>query len=246
MGIRSVVNIISACATATENNELLQYVLPIVGALISASVPVLFGIYLFVRQKQHELIVERYLHRGLDELHGHCQHIINVHMYNWALCMTKLKLFRDAPDEIDASKIYDGYEKLRPDGFPFSAASRVNALTNSGTFWEAFQLISAFGSRSQNFCTLEFPMVLKAVLDKKIIGKNQEIYDDAFSTLKKLDDDANSMLTLMGLMSSVSLIFETSKLTLNTVFKIHKNEKVVAAIFALKEEIKKVEAELAV
>lgn len=212
------------------------------GILVTAAAPFLVGILLFVRQKEHELIVERYLRNGLDEVLAHCQHVMNIHAHNWSLALSRLRHFRDVRDELDPQKVYEGFEKIRPDLLPFSAAGRVNALTNGREVWQALQLIVAFGGRSQNFCGVELPMAMKAALEGRVAGDVSEMIEVAFTELKELNRECDEMLVMMGNISKIAISFETSSLKLSKLFAFHKSVVVLTAKAALKQDIKAIEA----
>lgn len=127
----------------------------LLSAAFAASLSAIFAVWVYRRQKQQDLDIERHLRAGIDLLLERTSALINSHTQNWALALNCVKLYRDVPHK--AEEFLRQLRWIDPEfgTFPFAAVGRVNALINSVVLWKGLQIVSAFAARSHWLCTVE-------------------------------------------------------------------------------------------
>jgi uncharacterized membrane-anchored protein YhcB (DUF1043 family) len=64
-----------------------------------------FGLRIYFRQREYELVKQRYLEQSLDVISGDLEAISSAFNHNWAHCLNILKEYRDAPGTFDQAHL---------------------------------------------------------------------------------------------------------------------------------------------
>jgi hypothetical protein len=81
-------------------------------ALLVVIFTTLLGLWAYFRQKEYELVRQRYLEEGLDVLIHHVETALSVFQYNFTHSLLVLKTFRDLGADMPA-RLYDtGFQDL--------------------------------------------------------------------------------------------------------------------------------------
>lgn len=198
--------------------------------VVAAAIPVLYAARQFVKQKEYEIVRERYLERGFDEIIAAGERAMNAHTHNWGYALNVLKIFRDVPSEVDLAELELDRFRLSEKVFPYAAASRVMRATKSRAPWDALQLIVAFSNKSHEFCVIEMPKVIKAHIAGRTNASNAEIARDSVVELERLMNQADAYQDALGTIGVLALEFETSKFDLKSVDKFSERPNVNLAL----------------
>lgn len=212
-------------------------VLPILAALVAATIPVYFGARAFFSQKEHEIVQRRYLESGFDELAAMGERALNSHNHNWAYVLNLVKILRDVPSELNESEFTLDKFKHSDQQFPYAAASRVIRLTQSRLPWDALQLVVSFSNKSHEFCVIEVPKVLRAFLEGRANGTNEEIAQECAEYLRQLMLEADKHHDALGQINVLAMNFESSKFSFRKLGSFHKGNTVQQALSRLQEYI---------
>ena len=107
----------------------------------------------YYRQKEYELITERYLVQGLDRASIQTDKCLSIFRHNWAKSLTLLRLFRDAGKDIPLDLYRKGFIEPDPSIFELRVDYRLRDLTGNDIFNHARQLLEAFVHTSYDFIT---------------------------------------------------------------------------------------------
>lgn len=218
--------------------EFYRGIFSFIGVLIVAAIPVWFGARAFFRQKEHELVHERYLEKGFDELAATAERALNAHNCNWSYALNVLKKFRDVPNELKPVELDISCFTVVSPVFPYAAAGRVIRVTQSRAIWEAIQLIVAFGNRSYSLCAIEIPMAINAGIEGRLKGDNKELTKEASDHLETLMTDADIYLDALGQVNVIAFEFETSRFNFKSIREFYMSEAVKNAVLKLEEFVK--------
>lgn len=119
---------------------LLQISSIILGAALTAQL----AIVTYFREREHELILDRYLEGSLDYLAADLSQVSESFQHNWARCLAILKSYRDGPDEFDLNELTTGFVEVPGSRLNIVAHHRLQTLTGSSDYWCIHQKAMAF------------------------------------------------------------------------------------------------------
>lgn len=211
---------------AAESSGYLKDIFSIAAVLIAAALPLWFAAKAFSRQKEHELVYERYLQKGFDELLSVGEKALNSHNRNWKHALNVCKVFRDVPGMMAEEDLSE--EKFFPsvENFPYTAVNRIGLLVKSDVPWAAIQSIAAFSGKSHELCAIEIPKAIRAQLKGEISASNIEICNGASEELRKLMLEASELTEILGKVSAIALEFELSRFRFNELNKFSDRQRV--------------------
>ena len=193
---------------------LIQGVFTIVAALLTAW----FALSLYHRQKEYELVKQRYLDGSVDVLASEIENSLGVFNHNWARCLNILKTYRDAGELFDIKDLDTGFIEYESVHFNQIAHYRLHSLTNTYVYWNIYQKTLAFVTNSVSLMQHEIPDVIKAKITTDAIDSDQSaIVDDAFERLKKLQKESHKFSFLSNELQTIATLLEQEKLSLKNI-----------------------------
>jgi hypothetical protein len=112
-------------------------------ALFAASLTAWFAVLIYFRQREHELILSRYLEGSLDHLAAEVGIIYEAFSHNWARCLAIIKSYRDIEEQFDLEELSKGFVDLQAGKHNIVAHQRLFTLTGTNDYWVAYQLAMA-------------------------------------------------------------------------------------------------------
>lgn len=204
--------------------------------VIAACIVVWGGIWAYFRQKEYELVKQRYLDEGIDLLVGAAEASLNTFHSNWARCFQLVEQYKDNPN-FDTKELTRGFLKLSPDRWALTANYRVNKLVGEIDVWRAFQVVMAFSDYGCGITSSEIPEAIKdnMGLDDK---RRQKIAEKMTEQLSSLDEKANKHHLYIEMMQQIAAALEVRRFSFKKLESFRKSGDVVQALSTIKDEYK--------
>jgi hypothetical protein len=184
-----------------------------IATLIIALVVAYVGLRIYFRQKEYELVKQRYLEQALDIICGDLAALSNAFGHNWSRCLQVVRAYRDVPQTMDPSEVFIGFVPLGSSNFNAVAHNRLRVLIGSDVFWSLYQLALARYASLNNMVTDEIPRAVQALLNGKIEAKGSEVVDFAQKELKPMMSKSEHFATLAHALHQLSAILERERLS---------------------------------
>jgi len=177
----------------------------IIAALVASILAPKVGLLTYYRQKEYELVRERYLDNGLDLISFQVEHALRIFRHNLARSLDALKFFRDMGDKMPLSVLESGYLNLPSDAFDTSRYNVLEALLGEDCkyFWDLYQFTFAFVGTKNSIFIYDIPSILQAKIQEHE-GKRARTFSELHDELQKVSD---------GMTPSYKLQDELAKLT---------------------------------
>lgn len=140
--------------------ELLKALLTLLVGLTIARV----GLWIYFRQKEYELVKQRYLEQSIDVVAAELESAMGAFSHNWGRCLQLLKEYRDIEAHFDLDKLSSGFLAFESTGFQRIAHYRLRSLVQSDVIWKVYQLALAFAASANAKAASEIPATIKARL----------------------------------------------------------------------------------
>ena len=203
--------------------------------ILAAIIAVAAGIWAFYRQREYELVQQRYLEEGLDVVIATAENALYTFHHNWARCLELLKSFRDV-EHMKAEDFDSGFLHLPTDRFALTANYRVNQIVDSPTVWRVFQLITAFSQTACSVARDEIPAALKIKLTTDEVKASRKVMvDEAMKLLEELDTKARHFYAFIGHMQDIAMLLEEQKFALKQIRTLRKHPAVIEALAKLED-----------
>jgi hypothetical protein len=152
------------CELALDINEVVKYLFTVITLYIGYR----FGLLAYYRQKDYELVRQRYLDNGVDEVAANIEYGLSVYRNNWARGLQVIRMFRDVGDQINPNMLEEGFVNFDQSKFQMSPHHRMESLVGDMVFWRVHQKLAAFvitstGHIKEDMCTeIKLNLVLPA------------------------------------------------------------------------------------
>lgn len=189
-------------------NALLQSSL----ALFAAALAAWFAVLTYFRQREHELILSRYLEGGLDLLAAEVERVSETFSHNWARCLAILKSYRDLEDQFDIEELSKGFLELQSSKHNIVAHHRLYTLTGAGEYWDFYQKAMAYYTTANSVLVKEIPEVIRVKLTSdRIDTQHAEIVNHGFDVAKEQDDGSHKYVQLVAELQILSAALESER-----------------------------------
>src|SRR5258706_90695 len=131
-------------ALSTIQVEVIRAVVTLAAAGLAAWVALTF----FFRQKEYELIKQRYLEGGIDVIAADVENALGATSHNWARCLHLVKLYRDETSDFDPKELEREFLELDKSNFSRVAHHRIGALVGSQIIWQVYQLAFSYATNA--------------------------------------------------------------------------------------------------
>lgn len=209
------------------NTEICVAIIQGVFGVIAALTTAWFALFLYRKQKEYDLVKQRYLDGSIDILASEVDNSLGIYNHNWARCLNILKSYRDAPDLFDVNELKHGYIEYESVKFNEIAHHRLHTLTGSLVYWKIYQKTMAFITNSVSIIQHEIPDTIKAKLTTDSIqSEHAEIVEHAFNVLKELQNESFRFAEFSKELRVLSSALEQEQLSIKNIYKF-KNKSVV-------------------
>jgi hypothetical protein len=225
---------------ATYITPLIPPIAPLI-TLLGALVAYWLAKSAYFRQKEYELITERYLRQGLDRITDQVERSLGVFRHNWARSLTIVKMFRDCGKDMNPSLYRGGFIEPDPALYEVWVDYRIRDLIGDDIVNLARQSLEAFirttyAFFSEDLCTVvrlsvEGGKELAIRSDREEEKREKErIVENYFSRLKKLDEESQQFLELLGQLQHITFVLQTQRFSFKGFRAIRKKPEIVKSV----------------
>jgi hypothetical protein len=191
------------------NIELLKAIIPFVAALLAAY----FGLRTYFRQKEYELVKQRYLDQGVDLIAKDLDESFGIVSSNWKRFLEIARLLRDSPTTFKREELSKGFQARDVRNFSRVAHQRVGRLIGSKIIWQKSQQALGYVDTSNFALSHEFPTAIQLMLDQRLRGEDlQKSLDLLVQRAIAINSQQAEFGQLFEELNELAYILETSKL----------------------------------
>lgn len=177
-----------------------------------------FALWLYFRQKEYELVKQRYLDGGVDLVIAQLESSLGVTSHNYARCLQVVKSFRDTREHFDIKMLSEGFLPLDSSKFAQHPNHRVSSLLGTQLVWSIFQSALAYATISNAKFALELPEAMRVRRTTDMIAKSEEeMASTMVDDLRKLHDEGFQYAHLIAELHYLGRVLETEKLSVSAV-----------------------------
>lgn len=220
--------------------ELYQQLIKGVFTLITAGGGVFVGAWLgmraYFRQKEYELVKERYLEGAIDVVASEVEQSLDIFRHNWTRCINILKAFRDEKAAFDPKELSLGFRDFEM-SIHRIPHHRIGDLVGSQVIWDVYQLAISFAANKNSVLTKEIPEIIRLKLSQHIaMAEPEVIVNETFEDLWKIDEASHRFAHLTRVLHELSRLLEKERMTFNHVGEFRNRGEVKTLIVNLESE----------
>jgi hypothetical protein len=205
--------------------------------LAAAGLAAWIALRLYFRQKEYELIKQRYLEGAVDIIAAEVEQVLGVVSHSWARCLNIVKAFRDEKTDFDLKELEKGFLELDSSRFHRVAHHRIGNLAGTQLIWYIYQLAMAFAGNANTKITKEIPETLRLKLTtNRITREPGEIATAMFNELKQIDNESHKFACLIRELHALGLLLETQRLNFKSISRFPERTEVKNLIKRLQSE----------
>ena len=221
------------------SNEFCLLLLEGLFTLIAALLTAWFAIYFYHKQKEYELVKQRYLDGAIDVIASEIDVSLGVFNHNWARCLNILKSFRDNEDNFDINDLNIGFIDYQSTNFNQVAHNRLHNLTGTLAYWDVYQQVMAFVTSNVELMQHEITDTIKAkITTDSINADRKKIVKDAFELLHKIQKESHEFAYLSEELQAIASLLEQEKLSIKKVKTFKDKKEVIHSISNIKSRYK--------
>jgi hypothetical protein len=215
--------------------------LPIFGFLLAASVTASLTLRQYFRQKEYEIIIDRYLNNSVDSVSNHFEDVFLSFDKGWAKCLSILKHFKTCHNaELDMNKEVYSHDFLKYDASAFHSVPfyRIRTLVGDDIYWEVYQSFIAFVDANIDFFENEICYVIKQYNENQDVRKRtsvDKIYDGFMPKLEEIREESYKYAPMLTELQKIGILLQIEKLSFNKIAKFKEHPEIKAGINRLKE-----------
>ena len=222
---------------------ILKYAGPLaslVGPMVGASLAALFGIWVFFRQKEYELVRKRYLEDGIDKIVDQIAKALHLYQQNWGRCFLILKTYRDYKDDTPKDLYSKPFPAVDSNAFLSTNHFLLQQLIRDTVFSDTHQLLLVFLHDAGNI----FENNLCAAIRTQIEGgkshsikpeQRLEWIETCVKCLQALDEEVQPYWVMLRKLHDISFVLERQRFTFKKLERFHKNKTVLSCIKEVRE-----------
>ena len=189
-------------------DALLQFSL----ALLAAALAAWFAVLTYFRQREHELILSRYLDGGLDLLAAEVERVSETFSHNWARCRAILKSYGGLEDQFDVEEMSKGFLELQSSKHNIVAHHRLYTLTGAREYWDFYQKAMAYYTTANSVLVKEIPEIIRLKLTSDRIDRpHAEIVNHGFDVANEQADGSHKYVPLVAELQILSAALESER-----------------------------------
>lgn len=196
------------------------------------------ALWMYFRQKEYELVKQRYLEGGIDVVATQLEAALGVISHNWARCASLCKSLRDAGALFDVKELERGFLPLDSSQFKAVAHHRVGSLLQSQIVWRAFQLAMAYATNANSRITVEFVEVLRIKMTNpsSIPATHTALAEKLLEDLHIVHRKGFEFASLQRELHALGLLLEAARLSLSAIGEFHQQPAVQEVIARLTQK----------
>ena len=195
------------------------------------------GLKVFLRQKEFDLVKQRYLEGAVDVIAAHHEEVQGIVCHNWARCLHVLMAFRDERDSFNLEELNRGFLELDSSKFHAIAHHRLQRLVGSQVFWEAYQLALVFAVNANVKVTKEIPKTIRLKLTtNKISADIAQVVEKDIELVQKLDADSHKFAALSRELEVIAGTLETEDMKFKNILVFRNKPGIKASVERLEKE----------
>lgn len=194
------------------------------------------GLKVFLRQKEFDLVKQRYLEGAVDVIAAHHEEVQGIVCHNWARCLHVMMAFRDEGDSFNLEELNRGF--LEPDSSKFYTIPhhRLQLLVGSEVFWEVYQLALAFAVNANAKVVKEIPETIRLKLTtSKITADIAQVVENGIELVQTLDAESQSFAALTRELEVVAGMLQTEDMKFKKVLAFRNKPEVKASVERLEK-----------
>lgn len=211
--------------------NLIEIISPIIIVLFASYV----GLIVYYKQKEYELVRQRYLNQCLDLLCLNVDNMLSVFRSNWAQSLWIIQLFRDAGKNLNSEYYERKFKKLDHTLFTLSPFYRLNYLIDDQIFWHATQDLVAFIETTTSFFENDLLTMIKHYIKTDSIKENSKTLFEEY--LKRIDEFEKNSHKYYGIISgllTLSSILEKENFSFKNIQEFKNKKEVLEVVEKLK------------
>ena len=191
----------------------------------------------YFRQKEYELVKQRYLEGGVDVVATQLEEALGVVSHNYGRCLQICKSMRDAKGNFDVKELDTGFLELSTSNFQQVAHHRINSLLQSDVLWTACQLALAYATTANSRIVNEMTQAIRLRFTTNLIKHDYETMAAVMlADLHQLQAEGFHYATVIRELHALSLMLERERMKLKAVAAFHKREAVMQLVERLRSE----------
>jgi hypothetical protein len=221
----------------------------LVGPIVGASLAALFGILIFFRQKEYELVRKRYLEDGIDEIVDQTAKALHLYQQNWTRCFLILKTYRDLKDDTPKELYSEPFPTADPNAFLSTKHFLLQQLIRDSVFYDACQMLLVFIHDAVNIFKNDLCAAIRIQIEggrsNNIKPEQRERLIEAYlKRLNELDKEIQPYWVMLGNLQAISFVLERQRFTFKKLKNFHENETVISCTKKVRDLFGKEIAEL--
>jgi hypothetical protein len=193
------------------------------------------ALFVYFRQKEYELVKQRYLEQGVDVVAASLESTQGVVSHNWARCLQICKSFRDTGANFDLEELDRSFLELDNSQFHQIAHHRIGSLLHSQIVWETFQRAMVDFSSASAMFTKEVPEAIRLRCTTTLITQDYaSMANTMLDDLREQHDSLYEYAVLIQELHNLSLMLEAEKLKLKAIANFSKRKEVKELINRLR------------
>jgi hypothetical protein len=204
--------------------------------LVAVVLGSVIGLNIYFRQKEYELVKQRYLEGAVDVVAAQLESSIGIVSHNYSRCLQLSKSLRDVGEHFDLSELKRGFIELDVSKFHQIAHHRIGTLLESQIIWEVFQLAMAYATSANNVITQEIPEAIRLRITTNMIEHDYAtIADELANKLQELHNEGFKYSDLLNELNTLSRMLEAEKLNLKAISKFNRRPEIESIVERLKQ-----------
>lgn len=194
--------------------------------LIAATIVAAAGLWIYFRQKEYELVKQRYLEQTLDVICSDLASLTDAFGHNWSRCLQIVRAYREVPEHLTANDVLSGFVVLNTSNFNTVAHYRLKVLLGTDEIWSLYQLALARYASLNTIVVEEIPRAVAAHLSGSFEADSAEIVATAEKELKPMMPKSEHFAHLSSALHQISAILERERLSFSKLAKFTKRKDV--------------------
>lgn len=219
------------CNLALDINEVIKHLITIFALYIAYRL----GLRAYFRQKDYELVRQRYLTEGADEVAANIEYGLSVHRNNWARGLQIIRTFQDIGDQISPKLLEDGYSEFDQGKFQMRPHYRMECLVGDMVFWRVQQVLAAFVVTSTGHFKEDMCADIRANLSCQP-EKRMEIVSKYEELLREKEKESGSFYLALEKAQEICKLLESSRFTTEEIGQLKNSVAVKEAVSAVKQK----------
>ena len=214
----------------------LEPLIPIVAAVLVYYL----GRYAYFRQKEYELITERYLTEGIDAISGNVDRSLALFRHNWWKSTVVLKHFRDLGKDMRSDLYKTAFLEPDPSLFEIWRDYRLMDVVGDDIFNRAHQSLDAFVRNTYAFFQDDLVAMVRVTIEGgkeiELKASREQMISEYMDEVERLDIQAKRYYILLGELQKLSSLIQTERFSFSNLKKLKERPEVQDSIATLKKE----------